>query len=543
MAATHLSLFTPGKELLQDADFAILPSQRTALVGRNGSGKSSLLTAILAGAAGEPPPEHLGVRGTLTVPPGVRVAALPQSPQLAFDGTAAAYLDACAGEAGRAWTSYQRIAARLEAEGAGEDLLASYGDALEAVEAVGAWDHEARRAEVLDGVGLAAGEFAGRPLAALSGGQATRLALAGVLIAPADLLLLDEPSNNLDLAGVRFLSDWLRRSPAALLMVSHDRDLLDAVAEEVMEIEEWTRRLRLYGGNYTFYAERKREQFDAQLRQYLDQERRRERLEASARRIAQRAEGFQARSQNDFYRGKSSKVARTAKAQEARVGRELSGAEQPLLPARPRLTVLPCGITSGRLLSARGLDVRYGDAGVLSGLSLDLQAGQRVALVGPNGSGKSTLLRALAGRLSPAAGSIDRAPRLRLGYLDQVPERGDPDRSLLTFASGEVELPEEELRRLLGKVLFDDAARVQVREASLGELRRVACAAILAGAPDLLLLDEPTNHLDLPSIEMLEEALDEYQGAVLAVSHDRRFLRRLRPSQRLRVTAGRLVPE
>lgn len=543
MAAGRLSLFTPGKELLRDADFAVLPSQRTALVGRNGSGKSSLLTAILAAAAGHSPPEHLSLQGTLTVAPGLRVAALPQSPQLVFAGSAAAYLDACAGEVGRAWTRYQRIAGQMEAEGAGEGLLAAYGEALEAVEALGAWDHEARRAEVLDGVGLPAGDFAGRPLAALSGGQATRLALAGVLIAPADLLLLDEPSNNLDLAGVRFLSEWLRRAPPALVLVSHDRDLLDAVAEEVMEIEERTRRLRVYGGNYSFYAERKREEFEAQLRQYLGQERRRERLEASARRIAQRAEGFQARSQNDFYRGKSSRVARNAKAQEARVERELSGAEEPLLPARPRLTVLPCGISSGRLLSARDVHVRYGEAGVLSGLSLDLQAGQRVALVGPNGSGKSTLLMALAGRLRPAAGSIDRASGLRLGYLAQVPEPGDPDRTLLTFAMGEVALPEEELRRLLGKVLFGDAGRVRVREASLGELRRVACAAILAGGPDLLLLDEPTNHLDLPSIEMLEEALDEYQGAVLAVSHDRRFLRRLRPSLRLRVEGGLLFPE
>jgi ATP-binding cassette subfamily F protein 3 len=136
---------------------------------------------------------------------------------------------------------------------------------------------------------------------------------------------------------------------------------------------------------------------------------------------------------------------------------------------------------------------------------------------------------------------VTRTPGLRLGYLAQVPEVRDPNESLLRFASHAVSLPDDELRQLLGKVLFDDAARVRVKEASLGELRRVSCAAIFAAQPDLLLLDEPTNHLDLPSIEMLEEALDQYQGAVVAVSHDGRFLRRLGPELSLEIVSGRLL--
>jgi ATPase subunit of ABC transporter with duplicated ATPase domains len=195
------------------------------------------------------------------------------------------------------------------------------------------------------------------------------------------------------------------------------------------------------------------------------------------------------------------------------------------------------------LLAARGLRLGYEGRILLEDASLDLQAGDRLAIGGSNGTGKSTLLRALAGKDAPPAGSVTRAPGLRLGYLAQVPEVADPNESLLRFALRVAPLPEEELRLLVGKVLFDDAARVRVKEASLGELRRVSCAAIFAAQPDLLLLDEPTNHLDLPSIEMLEEALDRYQGAVVAVSHDSRFLRKLRPALSLEIASGRLFEQ
>src|SRR5438309_11980011 len=278
VVAADLSLATAGKPLLDGAAFAIPPGRRVALVGRNGAGKSTLLATIQALAEGRHPPEHVSLQGTLTVAPGTRVAATGSAhPQ----GSVAAYLDARAGEVGAAWNEYQRRTRELGA-GADAALLARYGEALEAMERLGAWDHEARRAEVLAGLGLGTTGFEDREVQTLSGGEAARLALAGVLLARADLVLLDEPSNNLDADGVRFLGAWMRKADYALLLVSHDRDLLDTSVDEILEIEERTRRLVLFGGSYSEYAERKREQFQAQLRQYLDQERRRSRLEAAA---------------------------------------------------------------------------------------------------------------------------------------------------------------------------------------------------------------------------------------------------------------------
>jgi macrolide transport system ATP-binding/permease protein len=199
--------------------------------------------------------------------------------------------------------------------------------------------------------------------------------------------------------------------------------------------------------------------------------------------------------------------------------------------------VLPPAHTSGRLLDARGLRLGHGGRVLLEDVSLSVHAGERLAITGANGTGKSTLLGVLAGERSPLAGSVIRAPSLRLGYLAQAPVVHDPDESLLRFAARVVQLPEQELRQLLGKVLFTDAGRVRVKEASLGELRRVSCAALFAARPDLLVLDEPTNHLDFSSIEMLEDALDGYEGAVVAVSHDSRFLRKLRPRRRLEIAS------
>ena len=225
MVAAGLGLWTAGKQLLDDATFAIRPGRRVGLVGRNGGGKSTLLAVIEALAEGSGPPEHVAAQGTLSITGGTRVAVLPQSPQLAFRGSVASYLDACAREVGVAWSDYQRLTRLLEAGGAGDALLGAYGEALETMDRLGAWEHEARRSEVLSGLGVPANEFAEREVATLSGGEATRVALAGVLLAPADLVLLDEPSNNLDLAGVRFLASWIAKATFSLLLVSHDRDL------------------------------------------------------------------------------------------------------------------------------------------------------------------------------------------------------------------------------------------------------------------------------------------------------------------------------
>jgi ATP-binding cassette, subfamily F, member 3 len=534
LAAGDLWLSAGGRTLIAGAQLALRPGRKVALIGRNGSGKSTLLAALQAAVEGRPPPEHVALRGSLVVEPGTAVASLPQDPQVAFAGTAREYLDEWAGEAGRAWNRHEAAVAALTDGGQDEAVLREYGEALDAMTRLGAWAYPERRAEVMAGLDLP-DDLLDRPLGQASGGQATRLALAGVLLAPAGLVLLDEPSNNLDVEAVRFLARWIGAAEAGFLLVSHDRDLIDATADEVLEIEEGTGRLLHFGGNYSFFVERKREQLAAQARHHAEQERRRRQLEGAARGQAVRADHFQATSQNDFYRSKGARVAKAARAQRARIDRELSRVAEPEPPALPRLTVAQPGARAAGqlLLRAVGVGHRYGTAEVLRNVDLHVRQGDRLAVVGPNGSGKSTLVRLLVGELAPAAGRVDRTAGVTVGHLAQSTAPPDPRTSLLDFGLALAPMPAERLRPLLGKVLFGDPARLRAGDVSQGELQRVELAALFAAGHDLLALDEPTSHLDILSIEMLEEALAEYAGTVVAVSHDQRFLRSLRPTATL----------
>ena len=534
ITAAGLRLSIAGKRLLDGAGFAITSGRKVALVGRNGSGKSTLLETLQSVSDTGRPPEHVDLQGSLTYAPGTVLASLPQSPHLAFPGTARGYLDARAGPVSTAWNRNQELTRLLAAGRQEEPVLKEFGDVLEDMERLDAWTYPSRVAEVTGGLGLAE-ELLDRPLVTLSGGQATRLALAGVLLSPANIILLDEPSNNLDLSSLRFLAEWVRASTRAVVLVSHDRKLIDSTVHEVLEIEEHSGRLRLYGGNYSFYAQRKREEFESQLRRYAEQQERRTQLEASARLAATRAQRFQATSQNDFYRSKGARVARVAKAQQTRIGRELSRIAEPEPPAVPRLVVTPPRGREGLLIKATDVGFTFGRVPVLRDATITIRFGDRVALLGPNGSGKSTLLRLLAGDLVPLTGTIDRASGLRTAYLPQEPVLDDRATTLLDFGLLRFQGPAEQLRAILGKVLFADPARVRAGDVSLGELRRIEFGALFASGPDMALLDEPTNHLDLLSIEMLESALAEYRGALVVASHDQRLLEHLQPTSVLQL--------
>ncbi len=533
--AQRLTLHAGSTPLLRDASFSVQGGRQVALVGRNGSGKSTLLATIHCLARTGTAPSGVTLEGELRLAPGLSVGHLPQSPQLDHPGAVSGYLDDRGGPAARASATYRRLSERVAAGATDDRTLAAYGEVMEEMERVDGWGLEARRAEVLLGLGLDAA-LLDRPLATLSGGEATRVALAALLLADHELLLLDEPSNNLDAGARDYLAGWLAQTPAAILLVSHDRELLDR-ATEIMEIEEGTGRVLLFGGGYEAFEADRRAALDQRREAYEEQQRRRARLVRSAGLLSDRAQSFQSQSQNDFYRGKSAKVARAANAQTTRIERELSKLEEPDLPAQPRFVVVPPELATGTLLRLEGVSLARGERILARDLGLSVGAGRRIAVVGPNGSGKSTLLSVLAGE-PPASGRVWRNPSLRLGKLPQVvvPEGGTA--SVLDHVAALVEVPRDELRPVLGKVLFSDVARRRAADQSEGELRRAVLAGLFYGGPDLLLLDEPTNHLDLATIELLEDALDEFTGAVVAISHDARFLRRLNPAGTLDTGAG-----
>jgi len=506
------------KLLLEGVDWLITPEDRIGLVGPNGSGKTTLLK-ILAGL------ESLDA-GSITVAKGVSAGYLPQE-GLALAGRTvlqeclSAFSDLKAiereleslsrrmGELDPSGPEYRQAAeryARLDAQFRQRD-----GYALEAQ--VGA---------VLSGLGFPKPDW-NRRLEEFSGGWQARIALAKLLLARPNLLLLDEPTNHLDLEARNWLEDYLQTYPYAFILVSHDRYFLDVTVRKIVEI--WNRRLHFYSGNYSRFLEvrrQRRQQLEAAARHRQERIRRLETFIARFRYTASRARQVQSRL------------------------KELERLEPVELPPEPPALDFrfPQPRPSGRVVArARGLGKRYGDRIVFSEAEFLIERGDRVALVGVNGAGKSTLIRMLAGLEPPSEGELVLGHNVQPDYFAQDQYKAlDPDARLLDeLASLAPGRTETDLRTLLGCFLFsaDDVFK-PVGVLSGGERNRYALARLLLHPANFLLLDEPTNHLDLQAKEVLLEALQGYQGALVFVSHDRYFLDRL-ATRVFELAGGRLT--
>ncbi|GAA3429689.1 ABC-F family ATP-binding cassette domain-containing protein [Streptosporangium sandarakinum] len=532
VVCSNLSFSWPdGTPVFQELSFTVGPG-RTGLVAPNGAGKTTLLKLI----AGEYRPTGGGV----TV--GGVLGYLPQSLPLSGDLTVAEVLGIA-----------PVIAAldAIESGDAAEEHFTVIGDD---------WDVEERTRAQLDRLGLADLDF-DRRLRTLSGGQAVSLGLAAQLLKRPDVLLLDEPTNNLDLDARRGLHDVLDDWTGCLLLVSHDRALLDRM-DRIAELDRGE--LRSYGGNFTAYEEAVRAEQEAAERtvRSAEQELKREKREMQqARERAERRAGNAARNlknaglprifAGNMKRGAQESAGRAGQAHSARVEdarARLDEASRALRDDQRIALDLPgTEVPAGRtVFHGEGIQVRRGDRPLFAGQGIDLtvRGPERISLTGPNGAGKTTLLRVLGGDVEPEGGPVRRAAG-RVAYLSQRLDLLDLDRTvaenLAAFAPG---MPQADRMNLLARFLFRGSrAHLPVGVLSGGERLRATLACVLYAepAPQLLLLDEPTNNLDLVSVGRLESALQAYRGAFVVVSHDERFLAEIGVNRRLRLSEGRLL--
>src|SRR6266851_2338145 len=492
----RLKLVYGATEVLSDLTFQVEPRQRLGIVGANGSGKSSLLKAI----SGEVIPSG----GSLTLAPRTRTGYLAQ--ELEAGPHESVYADALHSRAD-ILTLRGRLegleAAMARASGAEQAVLVNeYGDTQHEYERLDGYAYDNRVAEVLHGVGLTEADQALAP-SALSGGQRRRLALAKLLLQDADLLLLDEPTNHLDLEAIEWLEGFLRLSRAGMLIVSHDRRFLEHATDGILELQagsgEW------YPGNYRQYVRLRRERRTLRQKEFEAQQ------------------AYIARTEEFIRRYKAGQRAREARGRQTRLDR-LDRVAPPSDDQQIRIR-LRASSTSDLIFQSDGLRLGYGKRELLTMPAFTINAGERLAIVGPNGSGKTSLLKALLGELRPLSGRVKTGPRVAMRYYDQNLADLDPNKTVLKELQDAFGLPDETLRTFLGRLLFhgDDAFKT-IRSLSGGEKSRVALAKLMLDDAGLLLLDEPTNHLDIPAQEMLEEALQDFEGTIVFVSHDRYFI-------------------
>jgi len=500
---SDISYAVEGRPLFQGASATIPDGHKVGLIGRNGTGKTTLFRLIRGELALE--------SGEIALPPRARIGGVAQE----APASEVSLLDTVLA------ADTERAALLAEAESATDPhRIAEIQTRLADIDA---WSAEGRATAILKGLGFTHAEQA-MPCSAFSGGWRMRVALAGVLFARPDLLLLDEPTNYLDLEGALWLESYLVRYPYTVILISHDRDLLNRAVGHILHLED--RKLTLYAGGYDDFARARAEQRAVQTAEAKKQETRRAHLQSFV----------------DRFRYKASK-ARQAQAR-IKMLEKMTPISAPEDLARTVFTFPQPDELSPPIVAFEGASVGYDGKAVLQRLSLRIDQDDRIALLGRNGEGKSTFSKLLANKLQSLSGRITKANKLRIGYfaqhqvdelrLDETPlahlRRERPD-----------EAPARLRARLAGFGLGADQAETEVARLSGGQKARLSLLLATLDAPHLLILDEPTNHLDIESREALTEALNDYSGAVILVSHDMHLLSLVADRLWL-VQGGRVTP-
>ena len=486
----NISLRRGAKVLLEEVELTIQPGQHLALTGANGCGKSSLF-ALLLGELGADTGRIDGIEG-------MRIASMAQEVAPTDESALAHLIGGNAAVAG--------IRSELARAEAGENF--ERAAALhQQLDTAGGYAIERDAEIMLQGLGFSPGDGA-RPLSSFSGGWRIRLGLGRALMAPSDLLLLDEPTNHLDLDATLWLQQWLQEYRGTLVLISHDRDFIDATCSQVLHVEN--RRIKAWRGNYSAFEKQRAEQLANQQASWEKQQRRIAEIDDFVRRFRYKAtKAKQAQS-------RLKELERMQQVAPAHVDSPFSFS----FPASEKV--------SDPILKLAEASMGYGSSPVLEGVELTLRPGSRIGLLGRNGAGKSTLLKSLVGELPLLAGERTEGAHCRVGYFDQQQlEALDLDASAFTHLQRlRPEAREQEILDFLGGFDFrGDAAAAPVAPFSGGEKTRLALAMVVWQRPNLLVMDEPTNHLDMNMRQALTVALQGYEGAVILVTHDRHLLR------------------
>ncbi|WP_419787529.1 ATP-binding cassette domain-containing protein [Pseudodesulfovibrio sp.] len=488
-----------GTSVLENVSLQIEPGERVCLVGRNGEGKSTLLSVI----KGSLQPDT----GSVDYAKGTCVALLPQEVPQDLGGMVYDVAAKGLGEIGRNLAAYHNAAKALgEAAGDEATLVKKLEKAQNALETSGGWPHHQRVETVLSHLKLNGDE----PFATLSGGTKRRVLLARALVAEPDLLILDEPTNHLDIESINWLEDFLLRQRGALLFVTHDRAFLRRIATRIVELDRGN--LHSWSCDYDTYLERKDADLEAEAKQNHNFDRKLAEEEAWIRR------GIKARRTRNMGRVRDLRKMRD----ERKARRERTGSARMVIQEADR---------TGKLVAeAKNLCFGYGDTVLIDNFSTTIMRGDKVGLIGPNGAGKTTLLHLLLGETKPQSGSVRLGVNLQVSYYDQLREQLHEDRSARwNIADGNDFVDINGYRRhvlshLKNFLFTPERAAVPVSVLSGGERNRLLLARLFTRPSNVLVMDEPTNDLDAETLELLEEVLMDYPGTLLLVSHDRAFL-------------------
>ena len=504
LACHHISKEYPENTVLRDITFHLEKGDKAAVIGINGAGKTTLLKIIMG--------EESADEGTVSFERDCSIGYLAQDQGLTSGRTVyeevlsvKQYLI----DMEERLLEYEKQMEVLKGEALTE-TISIYTDLLHTFERENGYAYKGEVTGVLKGLGFTQTEY-DQPVSTLSGGQKTRVALSKLLVGKPDLIMLDEPTNHLDMNSIRWLETYLSNYKGTVLIVSHDRYFLDRTVTKIIELENG--RSTQFSGNYSVYAERKKALREQQYHAYLNNQ-------AQIRHQEEVIEKLRR-----FNREKSIKRAESRE-------KLLSKTEVLEKPVSIRddmhLTFTPC-IKSGReVLSVDGLAKSYGDKQLFSGISFKIRRGEHVALIGDNGTGKSTILGILNEVVTPDRGVIRLGTNVHIGYYDQEHHVLHDDKTVFEEISDEYPaMTNTEIRNLLASFLFtgEDVFK-RIGDLSGGEKGRVSLAKLMLSKANFLILDEPTNHLDLVSKEVLENALNSYEGTVLYVSHDRYFINR-----------------